>query len=103
MVNAGAIALCTLIEGENYSERFHRLLELTRTVAGNPALQVDEVVYLSEKETGSKNRALAYMLKAYGMITGDVEQLLDCYFRACSIKVNSVDLARIAWVLATMR
>lgn len=100
MVNAGAIALCTLIEGKTYRDKLERLLQMTRTVAGNPDLSVDEAVYLSEKQTGSKNRALAYMLKAYGMIDADVEELVDCYFRACSIKVSSMDLARIAWVLA---
>lgn len=100
MINTGAIALCTLIEGKTYNEKFARLLNLTRKLSGNPDLEVDESVYLSEKLTGNKNRALAYMLKAYGMIEEDVEEVLDCYFKACSIKVNSVDLARIAFVLA---
>ena len=50
--------------------------------------------------TGSKNRALAYLLKAHGLIHGDVEELLDCYFRACSIRVSAADLARIGCVLA---
>lgn len=100
MVNAGAITLCTLIKGENYNVKFSRLLELVRRVADNPNLQVDERVYLSEKATGSKNRALAYMLKAYGLITDDVEDILDCYFKACSIKVTAVDLANIACVFA---
>ena len=54
----------------------------------------------SEKATGSKNRALAYLLKTYGMIEGDVEEVLDCYFRACSIQVSCRDLARIGAVLA---
>lgn len=100
MINTGAIALCTLINGKSYEEKFSRLLNLTREMAGNPHLETDEEVYMSEKLTGSKNRALAYMLKAYGMLDDDVEEVLDCYFRACSIKVNSVDLARIAFVLA---
>ncbi|MBQ8207353.1 MAG: glutaminase A [Clostridia bacterium] len=100
MINTGAIALCTLICGETYDEKFSRLLALTRKMANNPLLEVDEAVYLSEKATGSKNRALAYMLKAYGMIEDDVEEVLDCYFRACSIKVTSLDLAKIAFVLA---
>lgn len=100
MINTGAIALCTLIEGKTYNEKFARLLNLTRKLSGNPDLEVDESVYLSEKLTGNKNRALAYMLKAYGMIEEDVEEVLGCYFKACSIKVNSVDLARIAFVLA---
>ncbi len=100
MVNTGAIALCTLIRGDTYEEKFQRLLGLTRLLADDPDLQVDESVYRSEQETGNKNRALAYMLKAYGMIHDPVEEILDCYFRACSILVNCRDLARIGLVFA---
>ena len=100
MVNAGAIALCTLIKGETYDEKFQRLLELARRVSCNPNLQVDEQVYLSEKATGNKNRALAYMLKAYGLVNDNIEEILDCYFKACSIKVTAMDLAQIALVFA---
>jgi len=100
MVNTGAIALCTLIKGDTYAQKFDRLLQLARKVSGNPDLSLNERVYLSEKATGSKNRALAYMLKAYGMIQDDVEEVLDCYFRACSIQATIVDLARIASVFA---
>ena len=100
MVNMGAIAMCTMIKGENYDERFQRLLDLTRHLAGNPAIELDEAVYLSEKRTGNKNRALAYLLKSYGLIEDDVEEVLDCYFKACSIKVTCKDLARIAYVFA---
>ena len=100
MINTGAIALCTLIRGETYEEKFSRLLDLTRKLAENPSLCVDEAVYRSEKTTGNKNRALAYMLKAYGMIEDPVEEILDCYFRACSILVNCRDLARIARIFS---
>ncbi len=100
MINTGAIALCTLIKGDSYKERFVRLLELTKKMSGNPNLQVDEEVFKSETETGSKNRALAYMLKAYGMLSDNVEEVLYCYFRGCSIKVTADDLAHIGLVLA---
>ena len=100
MVNMGAIAMCTLIKGANYNERFERLLELTRTLAGNPDIVVDDEVFQSEKRTGNKNRALAFLLKTYGMIHDDVEEVLDCYFKACSISVSSKDLANIGFVLA---
>lgn len=100
MINTGAIALCTLIKGITYEEKFSRLLELTRKIADNPSMCVDEAVYHSEKITGNKNRALAYLLKAYGMIDDPVEDIVDCYFRACSIKANCEDLARIAFVFA---
>lgn len=100
MVNMGAILLCTLIKGETYETRFQRLLELTRKVAGNPDIDISQAVYESEKRTGSRNRALAFLLKSHGLIQDDVEEVLDCYFKACSIRVNSKDLANIAFVLA---
>ena len=100
MVNMGAIVMCTLIKGENYAERFDRLLELTRKLANNPDIDVDEEVYLSEKATGNKNRALAFLMRSCGLLDGDVEEVLDCYFRACSIRVDCRDLARIAFILS---
>ena len=100
MINAGAIALCTLIKGSTSREKTNRILEFTRKLAKNDLIEIDTVVYLSEKATGNKNRALAYMLNAYKMINEDVEELLDCYFSACSIKVNCKDLANIAFALA---
>jgi len=100
MVNMGAIVMCTLIKGDDYRTRFDRLLELTRHLANNPEIDVDEEVYRSEKATGNKNRALAFLMRSCGILDGDVEEVLDCYFRACSIRVDCRDLARIAFVLA---
>lgn len=100
MVNMGAIAMCSLIHGENYTDKFYRLLELTRKLAGDPTIGLDEAVYLSEKSHGSRNRSLAYLLKSYGMLEDAVEDVLDCYFRACSISVTCENLAHIGSVLA---
>ena len=100
MINTGAIALCTLISGDTYSEKFSRLLALTRRLTDDPFIDIDHSVYHSEKLTGNKNRALAYMLTAYNMISDPVEEILDCYFKACSISVNCIDLARLAHIFA---
>ena len=100
MINTGAIALCTLIRGRDYNERFDRLLALVRTLADNPSLEVDQAVFRSEQLTGNKNRALAYLLTAYGMISDPVNEILDCYFKACSITVTCRDLAKIAHIFA---
>lgn len=100
MVNMGAIAMCALIHGNTYAEKFQRLLALTRKLADNPKIELNESVYLSEKRTGNKNRALAYLLKAHGFFPDEVEDVLDFYFKACSIQVTCRDLASIARVLA---
>ncbi len=101
MVNMGAIAMCSLIHGKDYTEKFERLLALTRLLAGNPDIQVNEEVYLSEKATANKNRSLAFLLKSHDLLQDDVEDVLDCYFRACSIELDCKDLANIAYVLAS--
>ena len=101
MVNMGAIAICGLIHGDGYEEKFQRLLKLTQNLAGNPDIQLNEDMYLSEKRTGNKNRALAFLLKTYGMLEDDVEEVLDFYFKACSISVTSKDLAVIGYVLSS--
>lgn len=100
MINAGAIALCTLIHGDSGEEKFERLLNLARALSSDATLDIDMSVYESERLTGNKNRALAYMLKAYGLIDADIEDTLDIYFKACSVLVDCQDLARIGLVLA---
>jgi len=100
MVNMGAIAMCTLIKGETYQEKFERILGLARKLANNPTIDVNESVYLSEKATGNKNRSLAFLLKSYGLLDDDVEEVMDCYFRACAIEMDCRDLARVAFALS---
>ena len=41
MINAGAIALCTLIKGATFGEKTKRLLEFARKLAKNDAIEID--------------------------------------------------------------
>ncbi|MGE2692782.1 glutaminase A [Mycolicibacterium pulveris] len=99
MINAGAIAAVSLIPGTSADDRFAQLHEFYSAFAGR-RLGVDHDVYASEKATGSRNRAIAYMLQSFGVLDGDPEEILDVYFRQCAIKVTSTDLARMAATLA---
>lgn len=99
MINSGALVTTGLIKGDG-EEKFNKVLELTRKMANNPKIGYNEEVYLSEKSTGDKNKSIAYLLKAKGLITGDVDQALDAYFKQCSIEVDTRDLANIATYLA---
>lgn len=100
MINAGAIATTALIYGENEKDKLHRIIEFTRKATNNKTIGINEEVYLSEKETGDRNRALAYFMKSNGMISGNVDEILDLYFRQCSIEINAIDLAMFGSVLA---
>lgn len=94
MINSGAIAITSLVKGQG-EEKFHRILELIRTLALNPNIDYDKEVYLSEKATGDRNRAITYLMKSKDIIKGDPESILDSYFKQCSISVDTVDLANI--------
>ncbi|UBV13957.1 glutaminase A [Mycolicibacterium fortuitum] len=99
MINAGAIAAVSLVPGAGSDERFDRILEFYSACAGRQ-LHVDMDVYGSEKATGNRNRAIAYMLASFGVLDGDPDEALDVYFRQCSVRVTSTDLARMATTLA---
>ncbi|ACB83897.1 glutaminase A [Natranaerobius thermophilus] len=100
MINAGAIVVTSLIKGRTAGEQFERILDFTRALADNKNIQVDENAFLSERETGNMNRSLAYYLKDANVINGNVEEILETYFRHCSILVTAEDLSRIAYIFA---
>lgn len=100
MINAGAIATVSLITGDTAEEKFNRILKFTRKITGNPDININESVYESERATGDRNRSLAYFMKGTGVIEGNVEDVLDVYFRQCSMEVNCRDIARIGAMLA---
>lgn len=99
MVNAGAIATTDLIEGKNATERLKRILEMFRRYTGRQ-LDIDVPIFLSEKITGNRNRAIAYLMLNFGMVTEKIEETLDLYFQQCSILVNARDLAMMSATLA---
>jgi len=99
MVNAGAIATADLIKGQNGTERLKRLLEMFKRYTGRDH-DINVPVFLSEKATGHRNRAMAYLMLNFGMVSEKLDETLDLYFQQCSILVNAKDLAMIAATLA---
>jgi glutaminase len=99
MINAGAITAVALIPGATPDDRFARIRDFYSACAGR-RLDIDDAVYASEKATGSRNRAIAYMLQSFGVLDDDPEEVLDVYFRQCSLRATSTDLARMAATLA---
>lgn len=100
MINAGAIVTTSLIKGSSLKDKEERMLNFFRKIAKNDNIKINQAVYESEKLTGDRNRAMAYLLKNDGVIDGDVEEILDLYFKQCSIEVDAEDLARIGLIFA---
>lgn len=100
MINAGAIATASLISGSTPDERLGKILNLVHLITGNKDITYNEKVFKSEHETGDLNRALAYFMKMHNVITGNIEDHLDVYFKQSSIEVTTIDVAKIAAVIA---
>lgn len=99
MINSGAIVATSLVKGKG-EEKFNRILELIKFITENPNISYNRDVYLSEKATGSKNKAMAYLMNSRGLLHGNVEEILDIYFKQCSIEVDTRDIAKIGIFLA---
>ncbi len=96
-INAGAIAVAGLIANKY---EFKDFLGLVRCLCSNDLIDHDENVYISEYNTGMLNRSMAYLMKSNDILEADVEKTLKLYFKMCSIKINTNDLANFASVLA---
>lgn len=100
MINAGALAVTSLLVGKNKELKWEGFVQFVRRLANNDTITYNEEVAFSEFETAFLNRAFCYFLKEHGLYDGDVEELLELYTRQCAIEVNCLDLARIGAVFA---
>ena len=99
LVNAGAIATTDLVGGKDFADRFKRILGMFSTYAGRE-LHIDNAVFLSERTTGHRNRAIAHLMLNFGMVSEHVEDSLELYFQQCGILVHAHDLAVMGATLA---
>jgi glutaminase len=99
MVNAGAIACSGLIREAKGEDAFETIRAALGRFAGR-TLDVDDAVFASERATGDRNRAIAYLLRNSEVITVDVGMVLDVYFRQCAVLVTARDCAIMAATLA---
>ncbi|MBM7540725.1 glutaminase A [Amphibacillus cookii] len=100
MINAGALVVTHMIEGESVEARFQRLLSFIHDLTNDYTIGYCEQTAQSENETADLNRALSYFLKQHGQIDEPVEQLIQLYTKQCAIEMNCLQLARIAMVFA---
>ena len=99
MVNAGAIACTGLIQEAKGADAFEYIRGALGRFAGRE-LDADPAVHASESITGDRNRAIGYLLRNSGVVAGDVNAVLDAYFRQCAVLVNARDIAVMAATLA---
>lgn len=93
MINAGAILVSDVLVS-HYSASKSAVLSMVRSLCNRETVCVDSRVHESEKDHGARNAALAYLMKSFGNIEADVEEVLDHYFWQCALTMSTEDLAR---------
>ncbi|NEP20152.1 MAG: glutaminase A [Leptolyngbya sp. SIO4C1] len=99
MINAGAIATTSLLQGDGPTERLNQLLLMFERYVGHEVF-IDMPTFISERVTGHRNRAMAHLMLNFGMIDKDIAAVLDLYFQQCAVMVTCHDLALMAATLA---
>ena len=99
MVNSGAVATADLIEGKDFPERVSRLIGMFSKYCGRQ-VYVDNTVFMSERATGHRNRAIGHLMLNFGMVRDRIEESLELYFQQCSMMVSCHDLAVMGATLA---
>jgi glutaminase len=99
MVNAGALAAVSLLQGDDPQARWNRLLAWYSEFAAAD-LHLMEPVYTSVRDTGWRNRSVAALLYSYGRLYAEPEVVRDLYNRQSSVGVTARQLATMGAVLA---
>jgi glutaminase len=99
LINAGAIVISDILVSQlNHPKE--ELLAYVRKIAGDETIDYDKSVAISEKQTGFKNYAAAYLIKSYGNLKNDVEEVLDFYFYQCALRMSCHQLVKVFYVFA---
>ncbi|MGY6560872.1 MAG: glutaminase [Luteibaculaceae bacterium] len=93
-INAGAIVITDIMmsEFENAKTSF---LDYVRNLADNQEINYNNQVADSEASMGYKNSATANMLKFYGNLNHNINDVLNFYYLQCSIEMSCKDLAKV--------
>lgn len=103
MINAGAIMCCSLMRHDlAHADRFDYVLDYWSRLTGGDRITFNNAVYLSERETAHRNRALShYMMEKKAFPEwADLEETLEFYFQCCSIELNADQMAVAAATMA---
>lgn len=98
-INAGAlVVLDTVLAHATDAEDL--ILEFVRSNTGTD-VGYDLEVAREESRAGYRNRALAHFLKSFDNLRNEPDDVLDAYFRLCSLSMNCEELASALYYLAS--
>jgi len=92
-INSGALVVCDILISRSKDPK-KELLTFIRKLADTNDIHFNKIVITSEKKHGFTNAAHVNLMKSFGNIKNNIEDVLDLYYHMCSIEMTCEELSR---------
>ena len=99
LINAGAIVIADVLVSQLKNPK-KDFLSYVQKIASDSSISYNKSVALSEKKTGYRNYAAANLIKSFGNLQNDVDEVLDFYFHQCSLTMSCEQLVRVFYIFS---
>lgn len=101
-INAGAINVTDALVNYygNNDVAYKEILKFIRSISDNDLVRCNEMVAASEMDHGHRNMALANLMKSFNNFDNEVKDVVEVYFRHCSVEMSTNMLSRAMLYLA---
>jgi glutaminase len=101
-INAGAIVVADALINHygNKKTAFEEVQKFIQEVSCNNSIASNPIVAASEMEHGHRNLALANLMKSFGNLDNEVQDVVETYFKLCALEMSTKTLSRSMLYLA---
>ena len=99
-INAGAIVTTDSLLSIYKNNTFEEILKFIQEISNCEKIKFNDEIYKSELNHGFRNIALINLMKSFNNINNDTKEVIEVYFKQCSIMMNTKQLAHSMLFLA---